>query len=252
MASLRQSAEGTWADPSSATFASAPVQGNLLIAMVTERSGGSASNHALSGITGWTHQISRTIEQSHGTYRRSFSIFYKVAAASEATNVTADDGTSNSKRLCIYEYQHDGVEDQWSFLDSASNDNGQTSDATSISTGTTGSVSGTTMFIFGGFALKSTNGHTGSRTYTWDSGLSSDFNGSYAANQMMHAAGSDAVDTVTGTKSSTCTHSTGNSQNLGLMAGILVFSTTSGGGGGGGDAAFPIELYYRTLLQGVH
>lgn len=248
---LRQSAEGTWSDPSSATFGSAPVQDNLLIAVLEERSGGSSANHVLSGITGWTHEVSRTMEQSNGTYRRTFSIFYKVAAASEVSTVTGDDGTGNNKKLSIYEYEHTGDGDQWILLESASNDNGATSNATSISTGTTASASATSMFIFGGMGLKFTGSPGSSRTYTWDTGLTSDFNGSSAGNQMFHCAGSDETDTVTGTKSSTCTQDTGAAANLGLAAGILVFSIESGGGGGATGKSNPLFGSLGGCLSGV-
>ena len=236
MATLLNSAQSTMtgADPAVATITE-PTQGNLLIAVCTERSGGDATNHALTDITGWEHTIASTIEQASGTYRRTFSIFWKEAGASEGTSLTFDDGTANSKYLTVYEYQHvGGSEDQWVLLDSASNDNGTTSNATTIASGTTGSQSGE-MFIFAAASVKRPNSLVDTSPWSWDSGLSEDatFDPS-VGNTMAHGGGSDAKDTATGTKSSTVTL-TAHASNIGLAAGILVFDVESG-------AAYPLEI----------
>lgn len=229
MAILRQSANSNFngADPATATLSSAPVEGNLLIAVCSERSGGSASNHALTGITGWTHEISQTIEQGNGSYRRTHSMFYKEAGASEPSSVTLDDGTSNGKWLSVWEFELETGEDQWSFLASVSNNNGTTGSATTISTGSTASQSGD-MFIVASCVVK--RGASGvSPTISWDSGLSSD--GSYSSGlnyDMDHGVGSDAADTATGAKSSTATLSN-SVNNSGLSAALIVFDTIGSG-----------------------
>lgn len=214
-------------DPAELTLDSAPVQGNLLIAVGSDRSGGSAANYAITGITGWTQTIQRTILSGDATYRRTHSMYWKVAGASESSTVTLDDGTANSKYFSVTEYEFEAGENQWVLLDSISNDNGATDAATTMSTGTTASVSGD-MFLVASFVSKR-NGNGGSETISWDTGLSADYSHSSAGTfKMDHGIGSDASDTVTGTKSSTGTTSSGN--NRGLSAALLVFDTISSGG----------------------
>ena len=228
MATLLNSAKSNFAgvDPAVATITE-PTSGNLIIAVCSERSGGDASNHALTGITGWTHTIAQTIEQADGSHRRSHSVFWKVAGASEGTSVTFDDASSNVKWLTVYEYEFGGSEDQWILLDSTSNDNGTTDGGTTISTGTTGSQSGE-MFIFGSAVLKRTTNGSATGPWSWDTGLSLDVTFEGGSGDMDHGVGSDAEDLVTGTKSSTMTL-TDHRNNLGLSGAILVFDTVSGG-----------------------
>ncbi len=241
MATLRQSAQSNFAgaDPATATLASSPVEGNLLVLVATERSGNNASSYTTTGITGWTQEISRDVELANGTYRRNLIIWWKVAGASESTSVTVDNGTSSAKWVSIHEYEHVGVdEDQWSLLDSASNDNGTTSSATTIATGTTASQSGE-MFIVAAGSVKRGNNTLSIGTVTFDSGLSTDTTYDPATSgDMAHIIGSDAKDTATGTKSSTMTLGA-SANNIGLTAGIIVFDVESGGGGG---ATVPIFM----------
>lgn len=229
MAQERQSkADVSGSDPASITLDSTPVEGNLLVAIMSERSGGDATNHALTGITGWTETIQQTIESGSGTYRRTHSMYWKVAGASESTTVTFDDGTSNNKYLSVIEFEHvGGDEDQWVLLDSSSNDNGQTPNATTIGTGSTASQSGE-MFLVASAVIKRGNTPESTKPTSWDTGLTldQDFDPDNN-NTMAHSIGSDAKDTVTGTKSSTCTL-TLDGNNLGLSAAILVFDVESG------------------------
>lgn len=246
MATIRQSASGgmTGADPDTATFASSPVQGNLLLAIASERSGGDASNHTLTGITGWTHEIIQTTEQANSTYRRTFSVFYKEAGASESTGVTLDDGTANDKYLSIYEYEHGVGEDQWTLLDSVSADNGQTIGGTTQTTGTTASVSGT-MLLFAGLLAKR-GASSSDISVTWDNDVDledAEFNPG-ASQDMSHAAGSTSADTVTGTKESTGTLGA-SANNRGLDAGMLVFDIVSTGG-----SSIPVFMHHYTKNMG--
>ena len=245
MATLLNSAQSNFAgtDPATVTI-TAPTEGNLLVAICSERSGGSAANHALTGITGWTHTIADTIEQANGTYRRTHSVFWKVAGASEGTSVTLDDSTSNVKWLSVYEFQHvGGSEDQWILLDSQSADNGQTSSATTLSPGSTASQSGE-MFILGSCVQKRASTLIDSSPWSWDTGLAEDVTFDPATSgDMAHGIGSDSKDTVTGAKSSTVTL-TASANNLGLAAAILVFDVESGGGGG---LSIPIAAYHYNM-----
>lgn len=247
MATLRQSAQSNFAgaDPATATYSSTPVEGNLLIAVGSERSGGDATNHALTGITGWTETIQRTTESGNGTYRRTHSMYWKAAGASESTSVTLDDGTSNDKWLSIYEFEFETGEDQWVLLDSISNDNGTTSDASTIGSGTTGSQSGE-MFVVASTVMKRKNNGTDSAPHSYDSGLTIDQTYDPASsNDMCHSLGSDAKDTTSGTKSTTCTLSAGS--NLGLSCALLVFDVEGGAGAAGprSPMGHPINGFLR-------
>jgi len=225
MATLRQSAEGSWADPSTATFGLTPVEGNLIIAVISERSGTSAANHDANAgtMSGLTKIESNDIELGDSTYRRSHSVWTKTAGSSEATSASGDDGTGNSKRLTLYEYEFGGSEDQWDLLDSASGDNGTTSSGTTTTSGTTASVSGD-MFKFCSGIMK-LGGVPANVDATWDNGVDTvDFDGSLASNGMWHHAATDAADTTEEAKESTMTI-TGDTTNNGLGGIILVYDT---------------------------
>jgi len=84
----------------SATFPSAPNEGNLLIAAVSGRSGQSNPS-----ITGWTLDSNANYVETDATYRRSTHVFYKVAGASESSTVTASWGSgSGTSSIVIAEY----------------------------------------------------------------------------------------------------------------------------------------------------
>lgn len=229
------------ADPATATLGAAPTEGNLLIVWGGERSGTDTSNISLSGITGWTETITLDLQQADSTYRRSHFMWWKVAGSGESSSVTYDDGTSNHKYVAISEYEHGGDGDQWSLLDSQSNSNVSTNDGTSLSTNATGSVSGE-MFLVATMLIKRGQ-DTAANTVSWDSGLSEDQSHYHASNfDIDLAIGSDASDTVTGTKSSTGTLSDANGlKNRGLSAAILVFDIEAAAGGG---PTIPVLAYH--------
>jgi hypothetical protein len=236
------------ADPATMTITE-PTEGNLLIAVVTERSGGSASNHAITGITGWTHTISETTEQANSSYRRSFSVFWKVAGASEGTTITADDGTSNDKYLSFLEYEHEAGEDQWVLAGSATNDNGATTGDTTLATGTTASVSGT-KFLEIGVSCVRRSGTEADWSHSWDAGLGVDANNGDTFNKMMQGIGSDGDDTTAETKTSTVTWSGDQiTNNTGINAGILVFSLIAAVGGGAVLPRHPLKPFMANLRR---
>jgi len=230
------------ADPAAITITE-PTEGNLLLAVVTERSGGSAANHVLSDITGWTHTIQETTESGNGSYRRSFSVFWKIAGASEGTSLSADDGTSNNKWLTFLEYELEAGEDQFDLLESASNDNGVTSNATSLATGTTATVSGTEFLEFA-VLIARRSGHTQAWTTSYTNGLAVDDDNGIGSNAMFQGAGSDGDDTTEEAKSSTISITGNDTNNSGLNAAILVFSLISAAGG----LSIPIAAYHYNQM----
>jgi hypothetical protein len=142
-----------------------------------------------------------------------------------------DGGSGTSKNGFVAEYALESGEDTWEFLEAVSNDNGETDNATSLATGTTSSLSGTQMVVFGVGSMKAASGAPSGHTWasatltanvsSYPSGL-----GSYGMWLGIASANSDSA----GTKASTMTMGGGPS-NDGLTAAILVFNLVSGGGG---------------------
>ncbi len=221
MSSLVQHKTGSWADPSSATFDNPVTQGNLVVAVLTGRSGEAAAAHVISG-TGWVTRIQRTVNQADLTYRRSMSLHTKVAGASQPQTITGAGGVGSSALLSIYEYALDPGEDQWTFLEAVSNDNGTTTNGDTISTGATSSLPGDKIFLLGVLGAKSTN-YSNPPTVSWSDGLSLDAQDAWGYQQMGHSVASATVVTG-GVKSSTASYSPlTTTQNDGLMAGLLAF-----------------------------
>jgi len=222
VAILRQVAVGSWGSPSEAVFSSAPLVGSLLIACTSERSGGSAGDHVVTG-DDWVHQVANTTAQSDGSYRRSASVFFKVAGVSEPVSFTCDDGTFNTMRLTIFEYELEAGEDQWVLLDSDFADDGATSNGSTIDIGATVSVSAGRMFVWGCVVSKNGSGIDNPKSVSYSNGLTSDYAGERGYFDMSHFAAS-ANDGVTGIKTSIATQ-TGSVDSSGLAGAILVFST---------------------------
>lgn len=223
-----QSKASASADPAAVTLDSTPVEGNLLVAVMMERSGTTSANSTISG-TGWEKRIARDVSLGDTTYRRSLSVWTKTAGASEPTSISVDDGTANVKRLLVLEVSAGGAEVTWTFEDAASNDNGNTTNATSIATGTTGSIAAGNLLQLGILAVKVATGGT-EYTITWASDTlttvaEADTTTSHERAMFIGMAQqSDA-----GTRASTASVST-SAGNVGLLAGILVFSAEEVGG----------------------
>jgi hypothetical protein len=155
------------------------------------------------------------------------SIHSKIAGASESTTITGDDGTANNKRISIYEFALDTGETEFTFTEAVSNDNGQVTDATSLSTGTTSSISVPTLFMFSVLATK--NNTIGAEpTVSWSNSFVPIQNGDWVTNEMSHSAGFVNLDATAGTKETTGTISGGSIDNNGLAAALLVFQTSGG------------------------
>jgi hypothetical protein len=207
------------ADPATATFGSTPVEGNLLIATATERSGTAHASYTISG-SGWTKAFGRDVSLGDSTYRRSMAVWYKLAGASEPTAITIDNGTANGKKVQIQEFAAAAGTKIGSLLDSASNDNGNTSNAGSLSVGTTGSTSGHQLVI-GVMGVKR-NASSASYTSSWSDGLADSLDSVHASTSSQDILSAWDETDVTGTKTSTATMSTAIS-NDGLIGGILAF-----------------------------
>lgn len=211
-------------DPCSVTLDQTPVEGNLLIAIASERSGGSAANHSLGA--GWTHAISVTSDPANSSYRRSFSVFYKVAGSSESATISLDDGTANGKYLSVYEYEHEAGEDSWILTDSSENSNSEIINGTVQGTGSTGAIAGQ-HFLWAGMIIRRRD-DTQDANISWDQDIDNahaEYNPGTEYN-MTHAAGYTAVDIVDGAKQTTATLNN-SLANRGLNAAILAFKTSA-------------------------
>ena len=233
------------ADPASATFGGTPTAGNVLVAIAMERSGQtSAGNFNITG-TDWTQRIGRIIQSGDSTYRRTLIVWTKIAGSSEPTNVQVDDGTANTKQLLIAEFDAGGL--TLEYKDGASNDNGATSNAEDVATGTTtGSTSGTNQLLIGVHGIKTSGTWTSGYVTTWSSVTLTERETAPASlgGNGRGLAVSSATSSATGTKASTSSISTGigTKDNVGLAAGILVFGESGGGGGG---LSLPIVHHYN-------
>lgn len=236
MAVLRQDA---WSgdsgnDPAVSNFGSAYVEGNLFWGLGAERSGNSADDFVLSALTGTTVVLKQSTEIANASYRRSGARFYKTLGAGEGTSPSLDNSTTSNKWLTGIEYGHEAGESTWSLIAQASNDNGATSNATSIATTTAAGSGGSGDYLIIADMFRR-NGAIGSSptVYTVDNGLAVDVtNGDTVGDSdgdMMHVVASDG-DATAWEISVTFTYDSGDDANSGMNAGILVFDLQAGGG----------------------
>lgn len=205
------------------TLGAAPTQGNLLVVMASGRSGETSAS--ISG-TGWTQQVSLATDQADANNRKYLAVWWKVAGASESSTITVSWSNSARHSAAVTEFTTSGGE-SWSFETSVTN--GLSTLISSISTGTTSSVTNTPMLLVGCAHVKTD--HSDSSTQvpnTWTNSLASavtvdgagQFNG---ANMGMGWLETSA----TGTKESTVSWT--NASGRGAQNSLLVFSLSSGG-----------------------
>ncbi|MCJ7491891.1 MAG: hypothetical protein MUP15_07060 [Dehalococcoidia bacterium] len=177
-------ATGDWTEAGqiSATFGSAPISGNLLIAIV-----GSRRNLTIDLPSGWQTAIN---ESGGATVAPAQAIFYKIAAGSSDQTVEVFTGTTTQLGLQIYEYS--GVDT----LDQTASANGT---GTSVSSGTTATTTlADELLIVGMVTLVQTN-FSG---WTDSFAEQNDFQGGAPVRTF---AGADCIVTSTGTYSTTAT-----------------------------------------------
>ena len=222
-----QSLSATGTNPT-ATFGTTPTSGNLLVAIAAERSGVGHAGMSISG-TGWTKRIGRDHDLSSSDYRRSMAVWTKVAGASEATAITITLG--NTARVVISEYEDSGGA-TWTFREKADNDNGSTASATTISSGTTASVAaGDLVEIAAWYCKKGATATTSTGSFTGSGDIGNDVSYDTSTTYTRVLGTGFGTTTVGGAKSSTGTYanSSNDTNNNGLMAGILVFELAAAG-----------------------
>lgn len=209
---------------------STPTSGNLIVVLVSERSGN--SDWTVSSGSNWTQMFDDATEIADGTYRRTVAAFAKVSEGDETSvGLQVNGGTSSVKYALFMEFSPTATKtfDAVANRTVVSNDNGQTSDATSLSTGTTGSIATTDQLLIGLVVAKVDSDQT------WGNGSYSSINLTHAASIYldsfsgfgMFLSGGFADDTSTGTKASTA--SVGSNSNVGLNAALIVWPYEAGG-----------------------
>lgn len=225
MAVTRRQSAVAAGDPPAPTFASTPVEGNLLVAISAHRSG-SSETCTIDG-TGWTEHIERSVLPLDTSHRRGLAVYSKVAGAAEPTSVSTVWATAEpGHRLLIQEFQGDAGE-VFAFLEAVSNDNGATNSGSggNVSTGTTSSLTAQAMLLVSCIGLRDGAAPTVAGTH-WTNALDETFS-SGGVNGIASGSGYWEESTA-GTKSDTWFHDSGN--DTGLTAGLLVFTTTAAGG----------------------
>lgn len=139
-----------------ATFAGACTAGNLLLAVVAHRNG--TPSHTGFTCTDnnsktWTKIAGYDNELADSNARCAASIWWREFDASGETNnpptVEGDDGTSNTTKRCmIFEISADASYD-WTVAGSSMNGSGTGTLHTGVSSGATGTISGSDLYVIG-------------------------------------------------------------------------------------------------------
>ena len=209
-----------------ATLGSAPTEGNLLMTFCMERSGGDPADFDISG-AGWTKRFTQEIDISDLTYRQSMAVWTKVAVSSEPSGVQIT-GASGDVAVMFVEYEA-GENVTWTFESSADNNGGKITDVTTISTGTTGSVSAGDLLVICVAGIKE-NYISSVQAWGFDvAGIDDcyDDNGSDIYGRILATAFRQA--SASGTYTDDTSQISGTLSNRSQMAGILIFSAATAG-----------------------
>lgn len=168
----------------SATFSSTPTQDNLLVAIVGVR-----DSVTINTPSGWSTAISEAGSPGQ-------AIFYKIAGASEPTEVNFTDIVSSSTRLGLHIYEYSGV----NALDQASSDTGT---GTAVSSGSVTTTSANEAII-AGFVI---NAGTSFDDASWTNSFTeqNDFANSGDSKLRSTYAGADRILSTVGTYSTAAT-----------------------------------------------
>jgi hypothetical protein len=186
----------TAADPSTITITE-PTVGNLLIAWGSERNGNPYGDFVLSGITGWSFAFGVDHNLGNSAERYCLACWYKISEGSEGTSLTLDNGDSTDKVLAFQEFSLESGETEFTFLEKASNSEGDPSSP--MVTGTTTVISGDQFLIIPivGYKYASTDYPTQSE---WDY-AGGDILSSVSQNNEMRLGSGHTTDTTTGVRS---------------------------------------------------
>ena len=149
--------------PCQVTFGSTPTEGNLLVVVAAERSGGDADDWTISG-SGWTKRIAHNKEITDSTWRFAMAVWTKVAGASEPSSISVSD-TSGTVNVYAQEFEA-GESVTWTHEDSTSSDNGQVTGDTDGHSVTSGSVGAGDLLALGCGEVKE-NDYGSTQVWVW-------------------------------------------------------------------------------------
>lgn len=224
--------------------------GRLLVAFVNERSGTAHANHTVtdnSGGAAWTKISGHDQEISDSNARQASSIWVKETVSTTGFTITADDGTANSKRLAVFEFEArtDSVtpitDRTWTFRQKSSADSG-TGFTSPQSSGTTASVSAGDLLLIGGGFWRNGN-FANIESAAWTNGLTQEFLANGGSNVRSQAMGWDS-DTAGGTYETELSW-TENTSGSEVTCHLVVIELESGGGGA------PATRRYSLTMTGV-
>ena len=224
--SLANSQNSSFADPASITTSFTPTEGNLLLILLTERSGGGSAPHVVTddNANSWAALIRHDQEITDPNARHSFSLWAHVVNATDAEGtivITGDDGTGNNKEMSVFEIAPSAAYD-FTFQTQSSGDTG-TGSTSPVSTGVAAAPGAADAFVFG---VGSWRRSSTISTFAFTNLNSSVTNFSGSSNQVAHAIAFFTSGQADSAISSSVSWS--GSANEG-GAGIVTF--TDGGGG---------------------
>lgn len=114
---------GTAFDPD-ASWVTAPIEGNLLVALAFQR-----DNESTPTIAGWDRRINTAVFSGENLHRRQLAVFTRIATAGEPTSVQLDWNPDREAVLVLQEFEGGG---NWVFVGAANNNTGR-DDRTTLS-----------------------------------------------------------------------------------------------------------------------
>lgn len=207
--------------------------GNLLIAVLSDRSGTAHSNHTVTDDNGatWNKISSASYDNEIGDANARFTLsaWWRVADATDASGsfiVSGDDGTSNTMRLSVVEIEPSAAYD-WTFQVASIAGSG-TGDWNGLNSGDTSDPGGSDLFeiAIAGCRNSTSEPTTGNVNFSAQTDDLTEFLG--GDNQITHVLAIEASGQTSGAKSATI--NSDGSGNEGICA-VIVFSNGAIGGG---------------------
>jgi hypothetical protein len=149
----------------SATFNITPQEGNLLVAVTAHRSSGTTASIVEAG---WT-KVAEDHFETTTSNRRGLAVFYKIAGAAESSTVTSSwSGTVSNNNIVIREYATPSGSFQF---DVATDNNSGATLVSSLTTGTTASISNVNSLIVTAVAMRDDTPNA-----SWTNGVTNNLN----------------------------------------------------------------------------
>jgi hypothetical protein len=196
------------------TLDSAPAEGSLILVTLIHRA---TVTDQGSAVTGFTRIFERNVSQGNSSHHRGLAQFYKVAGSSESTTISCSwSGILFNVWKAVAEVFSPST---WTYLTFASNDNGATSSATTLNSGTTSSTTAVPKMLFAtvGMRVGTTNQFTGLAIFENDQVST----GTVVYPSLL--VGQDYISDATSGSKSVAMSWTQPNDNTGLVGSIAVF-----------------------------